>query len=85
MGVMSDMNSLEKAFYNYHRGKRNDLIKHPAMRNMMQTREQKMAKYGPKIGHPEYCFSCGKSQHVVSASTPAGPRWKCSRCGMWIF
>ena len=79
------MSSLEKAFYDYHRGARPELARNPALREAMLTRKQRMAKYGPRIEQVEYCFACGKSQHVVEASTPAGPRWRCKRCGMWIF
>ena len=85
MARWSDMSSIEKAFYDYHRGARPELARNPALRQMMQTREQKVARYGPRIAHPEYCWACGKSQHVIEASTPAGPRWRCKRCGMWIF
>ena len=85
MGTMSDMSSLERAFYDYHRGARPELARNPQLRNAMLTRQQKLKKYGPKIAHPEYCWNCGKSQHVTEASTPAGPRWRCKRCGMWIF
>ena len=85
MGFVNEMSSVERAFYDYHRGQRKDLVRNPVMREAMLTRRQRMAKYGPRIAHPEYCWNCGKSQHVVEASTPAGPRWRCKRCGMWIF
>ena len=85
MTRFSDMSSLERAFFDYHRGARPELARNPYLREAMMTREQRMAKYGPRIAHPEFCWNCNKSQHVIESSTPAGPRWRCKRCGMWIF
>lgn len=83
----SDMSSIEKAFFDYHRGNRKDLVRNPVMRNMMLSDREKrnVVKYGPRVPRVEFCWNCNKSQHIIEASTPAGPRWRCKRCGMWVF
>jgi hypothetical protein len=84
-GVMEKMTSLEKAFYEYHMGKRPDLVNNAGLRDMMLTRQQRRAKYGPRSREPAFCWNCQKSQHIVASSTPSGPRWRCKACGMWVF
>jgi hypothetical protein len=83
----SDMTSVEKAFFDYHRGQRQDLVRNPVFRDMTLSWRQKrnLVKYGPPRPEVEFCWNCGKSQHIIPASTPAGPRWRCKNCGMWVF